>query len=85
MLVRLAMTRLLKAKNGLIIITTLNITILVELWVASEGLTSDNIFHARSCVRRDYPSEVMEIASYCTNSGRMSRKLVSGNHLSITK
>ena len=34
-----------------------------------------HIFHTRSCVRRDYPSEAMEIVSYCTKSGRVSRKL----------
>ena len=28
-----------------------------------------HIFHARSCVRRDYLPEVMEIASYCTKKG----------------
>ena len=47
--------------------------------------SSGHKFHARSCVRRDYPSEVMEIVSYCTKSGRMSRKLVSGKYVSITK
>ena len=36
-------------------------------------------------MRRDYPSEVMEIASFCTNGGRVSRNLVSRKHLSITK
>ena len=46
---------------------------------------SGHISHARSCVRRDYPSEVMKIVSYCTKSGRMSWKLVSGRYLSITK
>ena len=34
--------------------------------------SSGHIFHARSWVRRDYPSEVMEIASYCN-----VRKVVS--------
>ena len=47
--------------------------------------SSGHIFHARSCVRRDYPSEVMDIVSYCTKNGRMSRKLASGKNLSITK
>ena len=46
-------------------------------------LWSGHIFHARSCVRRDYPSEVMEIVSYCNKGGRTSRKLVSGKYLSI--
>ena len=45
--------------------------------------SSGHIFHARSCVRRDYPSEVMEIVSYCAKSGRMSRTLVTGKYLSI--
>ena len=40
--------------------------------------SSGHIFHARSCVRRDYPSEAMGIVSYCTKSGRMSRKLGIG-------
>ena len=31
-----------------------------------------------SCVRRDYPSEAMEIVCHCTKSGRMSRKLGIG-------
>ena len=43
--------------------------------------SSGHIFHARSCVRRNYPSEVMEIVSYCTKNGRMSRKVVSGKYL----
>ena len=50
--------------------------------------SSGHIFHASSCVRRDYPSEVMmEIIYYCTinKSGRMSRKLASGKYLYITK
>ena len=37
--------------------------------------SSGLIFNARSCLRRDYPSEAMEIVSYCTKSGRVSRKL----------
>ena len=41
--------------------------------------SSGHIIHARSCVRGDYPSEVVEMVSYCTKSSRMSRKLVSGN------
>ena len=35
--------------------------------------SSGHIFQSRSCVRRDYPSEVMDIVSYCTKSGRMSQ------------
>ena len=30
--------------------------------------SSGHILHARSCVRRDYPSEVTEVVSYCTTS-----------------
>ena len=45
--------------------------------------SSGHIFQPRSCVRSDYPSEAMEIVSYCTKSGRMSRKLVSGKYLFI--
>ena len=39
---------------------------------------SGNISHARSrsCVRRYYPFEVMEIVSYSTKSGRMTRRFV---------
>ena len=40
--------------------------------------SSGPIFHASSCVEREYPSEAMEIASYCTRSGRMSRNLGVG-------
>ena len=40
--------------------------------------SSGHIFHARSCVRRDCPSEAMEIVSYCTKRGRMSGKLGIG-------
>ena len=47
--------------------------------------SSGHIFEATPCVRRDYLSEVIEIVSCCVKSGRMSRKLVSGKHLSITK
>ena len=47
--------------------------------------SSGHILGARSSVRRDYPSEVMEIVTYCAKRGRMSRKLVSGKYLSITK
>ena len=36
-------------------------------------------------MRRDYPSEVIEIVPHCTKSGGMSRKLVSRKYLSITK
>ena len=47
--------------------------------------SSGHVFHARSCVRRDYPSEVMKTVLCCPKSGRMSRKLVSGKYLSIYK
>ena len=57
---------------------TLNIIILVQLWVAGEGLTIRVVISSTL-------SEVMEIVSYCTKNGRMSRKLVPGKHLSITK
>ena len=40
---------------------------------------SGHILHARSCVRRGYPSEAMHILFYCTKSGRMSRKLGIGD------
>ena len=40
--------------------------------------SSGHIFYARSCVRRAYPSDAMEIVSYCTKSGHMSRKLGIG-------
>ena len=40
--------------------------------------SSGHIFYARSCVRREYPSEAVEIVSFCTKSGRMSRKLGIG-------
>ena len=36
-------------------------------------------------MRRDYPSEVMEIVHYCTKSDGVSRKLVPGKYVSITE
>ena len=47
--------------------------------------STGHILYARSYVRRDYPSEAMEIVSYCTKSGRMSREFVSGKYLSVAK
>ena len=32
--------------------------------------SSGHIFHARPCVRRDHPSEVMEMVYCCTQRGR---------------
>ena len=66
-----------------IILFTLKIIILVQLWVAGEGPTIEWPHLPRKIVRKRL-SEVMEIVS-CTKSGRMSRKLVSGKYLSITK
>ena len=40
--------------------------------------SSGHIFPARSCVRIDCPSEAIEVVSYCTQNGRMSRKLGIG-------
>ena len=60
-----------------VLLFTLNLIILVQLWVAGEGSTRRHIFHARSCVRRDYRSEVMEIVSYCTKNA------VSYTHLTL--
>ena len=57
----------------------LNIIVLVQLWVEGEGPTIEwSHLPRKMCVRRDYHFEAMEIASYCTKSGRMSRKLGIG-------
>ena len=73
-----------------VLLFTLNIVVLVLYSCGSQVKdppSSGHTFHARSCVRRDYPSWVMEILSYRTinKSGRMSRRLLSGKYLSITK
>ena len=47
---------------------------------ASSGI----IFHER-WVRRDYPSEVMDVLLHYSTRSCMSHRLVSGKYLSITK
>ena len=67
-----------------ILVFSLNIIILVQPWVAGGGPTIEWSYLPRKIVReKDYPSEVMEIVYYCTKSGRMSRKLVSGKYLAF--
>ena len=56
---------------------------LVQLWVAGEGPTIEWSHLARKIVRerRLFFLEGMEIVSYCTKSGHMSRKLGIGEIL----
>ena len=69
------------------ILFTLTTIMLVQLWIAGEGPAIEWSYLPRKIVREKsiLPRSWRLIVSCCTKSGHMSRKLVSGKCLSITK